>query len=332
MSIRFSIITPIFNREKCLFRAIQSVVNQSFDNWELILVNDGSTDSSESICAGFVQTDSRIKYIYQQNAGVSAARNRGLGTASGDYLLFLDADDFFQEDTLKRLNSEICAKNAPDLVSFGQKSETGGGWSPSEHLFSRIIDDTELKENLIPAFLNLKPITDYNISPMVIDKCYKRSLLTEHRIAFDEAYKTWEDGLFNAFVLKQIHSLVVIPDQLCVRSDGGYKSDDHLSSRFFSNMPENWIRQFELVEGIFGEEYDFSCDYGVREYWNIFHDLLIKSAQTHTSRNVFSFAVSSDVVQRWMQVLQPKTIKERILFKLIRKKNARLLQFVYRYL
>lgn len=331
MSYSFTIIIPIFNREKCLGRAIRSVVNQTFDNWELILINDGSTDSSGSICAEFAQTDGRIKYIYQRNAGVSAARNCGLGVSSGNYVLFLDADDFFQEDTLKVLNHVICANHAPDLISFGKKSETGGGWSPSEHLFGRIIEDAELKEQLIPAFLNLKPIADYDISPMVIDKCYSRSLLTDHQITFDETFKTWEDGLFNAFVLKHVRSLVVIPDQLCVKCDGGYESDDHLSSRFFSNMPKNWVRQFEFVESLYGKEYDFTCEYGVREYWNIFHDLLKRSTKSDASSEVFSFAVSSEVVQRWIKVLRPKTITEKIVFTLIGQKKARLLQFVYRF-
>lgn len=331
MSNSFSIIMPIYNREKCLRRAIQSVMKQSFQHWELILINDGSTDGSEAICAEFVQADTRIQYRYQSNAGPSAARNTGLGLSSGDYILFLDSDDYLQEDTLKILDHVISVNHAPDLVAFGNRPETGAGWSPSEHLFGRIIEETELKEHLIPAFLNLRPLTDYDISPMVTDKCYRHSLLKDHGIAFDNHFYAWEDGLFNAFVLKQVRSLAVIPDQLYVISDGGYESSDHSACRFFPNMPQNWVRQFELVESIYAEDCDFSGEYGVRAYWNIYNDLLERSVAAHASGEVFSFTVSSEVIQRWVRVLKPQRKRENLLFAIIKRKNARLLQFVYRY-
>lgn len=329
MSIRFSVITPVFNREKCLGRAIQSVVSQSFENWELILVNDGSTDRSESICAAFARTDSRIHYISQSNAGVSAARNSGLRAASGQYVLFLDADDFLQKDALEILHNRLCANNDPALIFFDTTSEASDDHRPSEPPASRIIGSDELREDFIPAFLNLKPTAGDDISPMVIDKCYRRSVLVNHQIAFEEHYKTWEDGLFNASVLKHIPSLVIIPDGLCVKCDGGYQPDEHLSVRFFPNMPQNWVRQFEIVESLYGDTYDFDAEYALRKYWSIFHDLLKRSAQAHASGEVFSFAVSSETVQRWVKALPPASAKEKLLFSLIRKKKPRLLQCCY---
>ena len=96
-------------------------------------------------------------------------------------------------------------------------------------------------------------------------------------------------------------------------------------------MPQNWVKQFELVEGIYAEDYDFSGEYGVRAYWNIYHDLLERSVAAHASGEVFSFTVSSEVIQRWVRVLKPQRKRESLLFALIKHRRPGLLQFVYRY-
>ncbi|MCX2743399.1 glycosyltransferase family 2 protein [Mangrovivirga sp. M17] len=107
-----SIITPFYNSEKFLLESIQSVLNQEYDNWELILVNDGSTDRSKEIALSFI--DPRIKYFEQSNRGVASARNVGLKVMSGDYFCFLDADDVFTPNSLaSRLK---IFKENPDLA------------------------------------------------------------------------------------------------------------------------------------------------------------------------------------------------------------------------
>lgn len=98
-----SVIIPIYNAEKTLSGCIQSVQAQSYKNWELILVNDGSGDRSGEICDGFSAEDSRIRVFHQKNAGVSAARNLGLRHSKGDYVAFLDADDIIPADYLEIL-------------------------------------------------------------------------------------------------------------------------------------------------------------------------------------------------------------------------------------
>ncbi len=104
-----SIILPVFNTEKYIGEAINSVLDQTYTNWELIIVNDGSKDSSEQIIKRY--TDSRIKYIYQENKGVSEARNRGLAQMCGAYFCFLDADDYYPKKSLEvRVNKFVTDK------------------------------------------------------------------------------------------------------------------------------------------------------------------------------------------------------------------------------
>lgn len=101
--IKVSVIVPIYNAEKWLNRCIESILQQTFDNIEIILINDGSTDSSKDICFYYVQKDSRVKLINQDNSGVSVARNMALNVASGDFIQFVDADDYIDKDMIAKL-------------------------------------------------------------------------------------------------------------------------------------------------------------------------------------------------------------------------------------
>ena len=94
MMCKVSIIVPFYNAEKFLDKCINSVLKQTYDNYELILVNDGSTDGSQKICEKYCNTsENKIRYIYQNNAGVSSARNKGIDSAKGEFITFVDADD-----------------------------------------------------------------------------------------------------------------------------------------------------------------------------------------------------------------------------------------------
>jgi len=102
MSKLISIITPVYNVEKFIVETIESVIKQTYTNWELILIDDGSTDNSSEICKQYAVKDKRIKYIYKTNSGQAAARNLGIKNAKGEYITFLDSDDLYFKDKLKQ--------------------------------------------------------------------------------------------------------------------------------------------------------------------------------------------------------------------------------------
>lgn len=117
-NIKISVIIPIYNVEKYLEECIESVINQTYRNLEIILVNDGSTDKSGEICDKYSQKDSRIIVIHKENGGLSDARNAGVAISSGDYGIFLDSDDFWtQKDALNILVQRVLATNA-DVLNF----------------------------------------------------------------------------------------------------------------------------------------------------------------------------------------------------------------------
>lgn len=118
MSLKISVIVPIYNREKYLDRCIQSIINQTYRDLEIILVNDGSTDSSGDICENYKKTDDRIRVIHQKNSGPSVTRNSGLKIASGDYISFIDSDDYIDKTAYETLTKYLNDQKI-DVLNFG---------------------------------------------------------------------------------------------------------------------------------------------------------------------------------------------------------------------
>ena len=132
MDRTYSIIVPVYNIEKYIEECINSIKVQSYDKWELILVDDGSTDGSGEICKNYASDDSRITYYYKENSGQSDARNLGVTKATGDYLLFVDGDDYISECALENVHKSCIDYNGPAVILSDGMSEfnesTGEQW------------------------------------------------------------------------------------------------------------------------------------------------------------------------------------------------------------
>lgn len=137
-----SVIVPVYNTEKYLDRCIQSILAQTYSNFELLLVDDGSTDSSGAICDRYAEQDSRVRVFHKVNGGASTARNMGLDNAKGEYLIFLDADDYWFEDAALEQLHNIAIKNNLDIIRGEYKAVNERG----EDLFIRPI--TQAKKNI----------------------------------------------------------------------------------------------------------------------------------------------------------------------------------------
>lgn len=122
-----SIIVPVYNAEKYLRESLDSAIAQSFKNWELIIINDGSADTSEEICNEYCAKDPRIKYVYQKNSGVSVARNTGIDVAEGEWIAFLDADDLLHADYLSVLYDGTKGNDCSIISFSSQQNKLGLG-------------------------------------------------------------------------------------------------------------------------------------------------------------------------------------------------------------
>lgn len=188
-SRKFSIVIPVYNTEKYLEECLLSITRQSFENIEVIVVDDGSTDCSLDIARAIARKDKRVHVLSQKNAGVSAARNQGINLANGDYLLFVDADDYLiGVNAISHISMAIKRDNA-DLTMFGHVTD-----------LKKTIEAAAKKECYIGQrrldFI-AKSICNESINAPW-GKVYRRDVITKNDIKFDESIKIGEDFLFNA--------------------------------------------------------------------------------------------------------------------------------------
>ncbi|MCI5923483.1 MAG: glycosyltransferase family 2 protein [Oscillospiraceae bacterium] len=226
--MRFSFIMPVYQCEKYLVTSIQSVMSQTYFDWELILIDDGSTDSSPAICDAFAEKDARIHVLHQNNKGPSAARNEGLKAAVGEYVLFIDSDDIFESDALSILCEQITS--APELVVFSYVQDN---WKDGERtqLFERILPQSGVID--ATAFCDIYTILSggYFINP-VWNKAYNRAFLRKIEALFPDGISASEDLVFNMQVFSQMKKVVLCDKALYHYTVHG---DDSLCGRFRSS-------------------------------------------------------------------------------------------------
>ncbi len=202
---KISVIIPIYKVEKYLNQCVSSIVNQTYKNLEIILVNDGSPDKCPFLCDVWAQMDSRIRVIHKSNGGLSSARNAGLNVASGDYIGFIDSDDYINEFMYEKLLSGFTNKNI-GIVSCGVLYDREG--CVSTYLKNWLVSSTRIISYKDFPHLLLSGKVNYT----VVSKLYKKELL--HNVRFREG-KVNEDTLFMfdlSFVLEDKNlNMVEIP-------------------------------------------------------------------------------------------------------------------------
>lgn len=195
-----SVIVPVYNAAELISQTIESILNQTYEHIELILINDGSTDESEVIIQKWLGKDTRVVYLKQENKGPSAARNTGLEVSSGDYLLFVDADDTLNQNVIDKMVTEI---SKADLLLFGYDNYFGAE-SDKNYTVMPMIEGNYTIESFVPYFGEL---FKKNLIHYIWNKLYKREVIKEVR--FDESVKVGEDLLFNLEVFKKIQQMAV---------------------------------------------------------------------------------------------------------------------------
>jgi glycosyltransferase involved in cell wall biosynthesis len=204
--MKFSVILPIYNVEAYLRECIESILNQSYKDFELILVNDGSKDKSPDICNEYAKNDTRIKVIHQKNAGQSVARNNGLAIASGDYIIFIDSDDFIiSKDFLKKIAEKTT--NHTDLIFFKFRNFSDKTKTLSNCRFSY---KNASQEKTMSGKIQ-KLVDDDAFYGMAWIKAIRRLLLIENNINFENGL-LGEDTEWNYHLLMYTKSIEFIDE------------------------------------------------------------------------------------------------------------------------
>ncbi len=204
---KLSIIIPVYNAEKYIRNCLDNILNQGFFDYECILVNDGSKDNSEAICSEYVKKDQRYKLINKVNGGASSARNAGIKAACGDYITFVDSDDYIINEIYSKC-FEVIEKESADVVCFDM---------------IRIEDKKEIKILFSDEGLN-ENFIKYNVyMHSVCNKIFNGNIIRENHVLFDESVKTCEDFLF-------VFEVMAYAKKVSYINETGYKYNMNINS------------------------------------------------------------------------------------------------------
>lgn len=241
--MKYSIVVPVYNAEKTLRPCIDSILLKMPEDAELILVNDGSTDSSSQICEQYVEADSRVRYLSQENRGVSVARNRGIRTACGKYILFVDSDDRVTDTYFDAIAQAVDSKCA-DYTVFSNYVEDQRGMH--QQAVKQFYDDNpdivfeQFGDLICRQFIN---------SPCA--KVYKRAILDENGICFPEGYSIAEDWAFNILYAAHCGSCQIINEPIYIVNRSNEAS---LSRSKRDEKKENQIAEIGMMIRSYVEE------------------------------------------------------------------------------
>ncbi|QSB27326.1 glycosyltransferase [Flavobacterium sp. CLA17] len=331
-SIKVSIIIPVYNGEAFLQDCIKSLINQTLIACEFIFVNDGSTDNSIGIIQGYQKKDSRIIVISQINKGISEARNTGIAVAKGEYIGFLDNDDFVKDDMFEHLYETAQHDNLDIVVS---KTILGrdGKYIIKDPVFDVGILYAQpfIQAEIIPNLLKTEDLF------AVWNKIYKRSFVDLNNIHFPKNRVIEEDNMFNIQAFNKAEKIVFIDYAgYYYREVATSKSRLTIENDYFSKALEKYYFDYKKEYNLTLPDSEIEELKAVRFIQRVFY-LLYKCAVTKTSlkikynyikRMVFHAKVYEIAKKYNQEVIADKGIYERIVLKVITKKSSILLFFL----
>lgn len=205
-----SIIVPVYNVENYLSQCIESIINQTYRNIEIILIDDGSTDNSGKICDEYAEKDSRIMVLHQSNGGHTKARQAGLAKSSGEYIAFIDSDDWIDNDLYEKM-IRILNKFKVDIIESGHICEYGDKSIKELPVIDKgLYKDKKLFEELYPKMICDEKSVSCGIHPSLWTKLFKRDCLAEILMDLDNDILIGEDAACVYAVLSEIKSIYVM--------------------------------------------------------------------------------------------------------------------------
>ena len=206
MDIKFSIIIPVYNVENYLRQCVDSILESKYIDIEILLINDGSTDSSPQICEEYSKKDNRVKVLHQQNSGQSSARNLGIKEAAGDYIMFLDSDDYIISDIFSLVHSKLTNKKI-DLVLYDYRYENciTHAVYKSGLRYDDIKDEKYTGEKLLNQLLTKSPLFDWYPWQFLI----RREFMINNNLIFEEGL-LYEDIELVPQIIAKANSVILM--------------------------------------------------------------------------------------------------------------------------
>lgn len=253
--VKISIIVPVYQVKDYLSKCINSILNQTYENIEVILVDDGSTDGSEEICDKYEEQDSRIKVIHKTNGGLVSARKAGIQIAQGDYIGYIDSDDWIEESMFEVLYHNMVKSKADIVICAHTEEYDGKSEIVKNYIHSGVYSGKLLINDFYTKMLYEPEISRWGVSPACWDKLFKKDLIYDLQMEVDE--RIW-DGEDHAFVYPAMLNAKCI----CVIDDVSYHHRIRKNSVATGYDPRCFERFNYLFSGL-KEKFEKSS------YWDI---------------------------------------------------------------
>lgn len=257
-----SIIVPIYNISSFLPKCLVSILEQTYNHLEIILVDDGSTDDSGKICDEYAARDSRIKVIHKRNEGLVRARKSGLEAASGQYIAYVDGDDWIEPEMIEKLYNILMEQNV-DIVMCGRFEDTGNTHKPVFHgIQEGRYDKQALLEKVYPNMIVNGRFFEWGILSHVWDKLFKRESLEKYQMAVDDRVTFGEDAACTYPALLNADSIYILHECL-------YHYRQSINSMVKQNAGiELQRKRFEILYHSVNMSFEKYKDiYDMREQW-----------------------------------------------------------------
>lgn len=335
---KVSVIVPIYNKEKYLRRCVTSILNQSIEDIEIILINDGSIDSSLEICNEFKQLDSRVIVLNQKNSGVSAARNAGMTLARGQFIGFVDADDYVEKDMYRSMydkcietNSRACLSNYM-IVDETNIHPVGTDFS-SDVLFKKEIIHEIILNMIAPESINQESTAIMGSSCRFL---VEKDLIIENEIFFPDKIPLMEDLIFVFKLLSNLDKLCIDKNYnyyYCTNSDSAlhiYRPDFFELSLHVSNILESILEEQDLYQIA---SHRFSNRYYSLAISSIVNELHPDNKKTKVEKlNNIKSICQNEEIQKNLQLIESSKISKskRVTFNAIKNRKFNFLYYYYK--
>lgn len=305
-----SIIVPVYNVEQYLDICLQSIASQSYDSFEVIMVNDGSTDGSKKICEKWESSDCRFKLINQVNEGVSAARNTGLNNISGDFVCFVDSDDVITARYLESLIAHM--EDDIDIVECGyQRFKT---YPPEKNRISSKSTYYTIGTDIFRRYLN-----GNGLAPVVWNKLYRRNVLryNNHQIYFPMG-RTMEDAYFLTdvfgFTTKKVK--VIEAPLYCYREREGSAMKQTFSVRFMESSFLQYEHRIEVARRVAPELVDLCVGQLCSDFFQYYRLIYLNRVVDDTGEKHGCYSLLHNWQDKWLKYLPLS--KQKILLMVLR--------------
>nr|WP_321302565.1 glycosyltransferase family 2 protein [uncultured Trichococcus sp.] len=327
-----SVIIPIYNVEKYIHSCIGSVLEQTYENLEILLVDDGSLDNSASICDEYALLDNRVKVIHKENGGLSDARNCGLHAARGEYIHFLDGDDYIEHILIEKAVKEASENNA-DVIIWGYYADFVTEHeilqNTVEHRIKYgIFDKNNLKE--IPLTEELIGILGY-----AWNKLYLRSFLIDNNFSFLKGLSLIEDITFNSPVLSCAKKIVFLEEPLIHYMQRPRKT---LGSQFYENFFElnaqacmlihELLKCWEIDNSVLEKVVAYKCFNAIKA------TIIMLTSSDNISKQqkkIYLDGILNDSeTHNMLKNIQLSSLKNKIVYRMIKMKKSYFLLVMYK--